>query len=83
MFHPFTHILSHTFPLISSSNCALMDSISRLRLAGFQSRLLIVLILTEIPLKMSFPATTPAAAPGGDIQPLGQGPNDTAKNTLW
>ncbi|CAI4216160.1 unnamed protein product, partial [Parascedosporium putredinis] len=29
------------------------------------------------------PATTPAAAPGGDIQPLGQGPNDTAKNTLW
>lgn len=32
---------------------------------------------------MSFPATTPAAAPGGDIQPLGQGPNDTAKNTLW
>lgn len=32
---------------------------------------------------MSFPATAPAAAPGGEIQPLGSGPNESAKNTLW
>lgn len=32
---------------------------------------------------MSFPATTPAPASGGDIQSLGTGPNEQAKNTLW
>lgn len=32
---------------------------------------------------MSFPATTPAPAPSGDIPPMGGTPNEQAKNTLW
>lgn len=32
---------------------------------------------------MSFPATTPAPAPSGDIPSMGGTPNEQAKNTLW